>query len=645
VGFAADVGIANGDPADHAHAAYGTLAWTVELAEGCAGCGFAFPDDEDRVEEEFRRNLPFALDMARSARHPDRPVSHLGASTPDFVVDEFPVSYGTTQPVEVTARRSLLPLMLHIQVGSAPVRIVPAKVWPGGRRYGRGSDRYFQRLRGTVSGVRPGELVKVWFATPSGTAASKPFTYRVHSDVGGDVLVVAAEDVTGTLPTQERKTARYAQVYADALTRAGYTSDVYDVDAAGRTEPHPLGVLSHYRTVVWETGDDVVPRVPGQPSGTASRLALEIELSVRDYLNEGGRLVYAGAYAGFGDAQNGAFYYSPGRKACHERAEPCLPLVDDFLQYYLGARRYVGDGGSGSTGPFPVKGVAGEFDGIRGTFHDGDSAKNQDHTATLLATAGFRSPWKFSAFRGVQSSAPLRWDPPTGERFAPRTGAWYVTNRPAPGSHQRLTRTLDLTGYRKASLTLRTSFDTEGDFDYVFVEARTAGRTDWTTLPAADGRTTQSTGRSCPAGWSRLHPRLRHYQGAGCLPRGTTGQWHAATGDSRGWQNWTVDLGRYAGHRVEVSVSYASDESTEGLGVFVDDLAVVADGMTLARSSFETGLEGWRAAGWIRSRQRYEEGAGVVTANTVYLGFGVEGLSSPDMRVDVLRSALRHLHD
>jgi Zinc carboxypeptidase len=639
VGRTADTGITNGDPADHAHAAHGTLAWTVELGEGCGGCGFAFPDDEDLVQEEFRKNLPFALDLARSATSPARPVSHLptttATSTPDLVVDEFPVSYGTTQQVEVTARRTLGPVALHVQVGQAPERVVRTKRWEGGRRYGHGYDRYFHRLRGTVTGVRPGDVVKVWFRATNGSAASKPFTYRVNPDIGGRVLVLAAEDVTGTMPTQQRRTASYAQTYADALAAAGYPSDVYDVDAAGRTEPHPLGVLSHYRTVVWETGDDVVPRVPGQPSGTASRLALEIELSVRDYLNEGGKLVYAGSYAGFGDAQNGAFYFSPGRKACQQRAEPCLPLVDDFLQYYLGAYRYVDDGGSGPTGAFPVRGVAGRFQGLRATF------RRSDHTAALMAAPGVSPPRKVAAF---PSAAPLRWDPPTGQRFTPRTGAWYLAADRTPASYRRLTRTIDLRRHSRAELTFGASYDVEDDWDYLFVEARTVGREDWTTLPAAGGRTSQSTGRSCAARWDRLHPGLRRYQGAGCLPQGTTGRWHAATGDSRGWQTWTVDLSRYAGRRVEVSISYASDETTEGLGVFLDDVSVVADGMTLARTSFEAGLDGWRARGWARSRERYQEGAGVVTATTVYLGFGVEALSSPEMRVGVLRSALRHLH-
>ena len=50
---------------------------------------------------------------------------------------------------------------------------------------------------------------------------------------------------------------------AAALTAAGHTSDVYDFDTQGRKAPHHLGVLSHYKAVLWETGDDVILRAPG----------------------------------------------------------------------------------------------------------------------------------------------------------------------------------------------------------------------------------------------------------------------------------------------------------------------------------------------------------------------------------------------
>ncbi|HEX9372672.1 MAG TPA: hypothetical protein VF897_16795, partial [Roseiflexaceae bacterium] len=39
--------------------------------------------------------------------------------------------------------------------------------------------------------------------------------------------------------------------------------------------------------------------------------------------------------------------------------------------------------------------------------------------------------------------------------------------------------------------------DTEPDWDYVFVEAHTVGQDDWTTLPDANGHTSQDTGQSC----------------------------------------------------------------------------------------------------------------------------------------------------
>ena len=76
--------VTNGETTDYAHAATGALAWTPELSAGCPNCGFVFPDDEALVQEEFERNLPFALSVARSADDPDDPVSVLGIETKPF---------------------------------------------------------------------------------------------------------------------------------------------------------------------------------------------------------------------------------------------------------------------------------------------------------------------------------------------------------------------------------------------------------------------------------------------------------------------------------------------------------------------------------------------------------------------------------
>ncbi|BCJ58832.1 hypothetical protein Jiend_22540 [Micromonospora endophytica] len=45
---------------------------------------------------------------------------------------------------------------------------------------------------------------------------------------------------------------------------------------------------------------------------------------------------------------------------------------------------------------------------------------------------------------------------------------------------------------------------------------------------------------------------------------------------------------------------------------------------------------------WSRSQQAFEEGAAVVTKDTVYLGFGLEGLPPP-ARTALLTRALTHL--
>ena len=81
---------------------------------------------------------------------------------------------------------------------------------------------------------------------------------------------------------EEGAPATQAQKYVDALKANGRSAAVWDVAKQGA--PHPLGVLSHFPAVVHYTGDPV--------PGAATQLA------VRDYLNEGGKLIEAGERAG-----------------------------------------------------------------------------------------------------------------------------------------------------------------------------------------------------------------------------------------------------------------------------------------------------------------------------------------------------------
>ncbi|GAA2084833.1 M14 family metallopeptidase [Actinomadura alba] len=676
-GYDPDIGAelytTNGETDGHMSELYGTLTITPEMSTcqtisnldpndqwvpGDCASVFHFPDDERLIQQEFEKNLPLAIAAAKSAHDPDHPVSVVDKTTPELEIDSFPVSHGRTQPVAVEARRSLKDLTLNYRINSGRTRTADTREWRGGERYGDENKRYYGEFRGTVRDTKPKDKVEVWFeAKKKGKlVSSRHFTYTVAEDIGGKVLVLAAEDVTGASPVQGVTTAKYAGSYTKALTAAGHTSDVYDVDANGRTAPHHLGVLSHYKAVVWETGDDIITRAVGQPGGTTAKLAVDIELNVRDYLNEGGKLLHTGKYAGLAQGANGAYFYEPDVPAQPECVTlsdpPCLPILNDFLQYYLGAYTYVDGGGTGADGkPYPVKGAGGAFTGFQSTLNGGDSANNQNHTASFLTTSSFLPKAQFPQF---DSSAPLAWDRPGGAPFDPRTGAWYVYSQSADMSYKRLTRTVDLTGKSAGELTFGFSFDTEAHWDHVFVEAHTVGSDDWTTLPDANGHTSQETGDSCASGWRTIHPMTTHYQGADCSPTGTTGVWHAASGKSNGWQDWKIDLSAYAGKQVELSITYASDWGTQGIGAFIDDAKVTADGATVAETSFETDLGGWTIAGsppgsgaaandWTRSQRAFEEGAGVATEDTVYVGFGGEGLSTQAARNDLVKKAMQHL--
>ena len=164
-------------------------------------------------------------------------------------------------------------------------------------------------------------------------------------------------------------------------------------------------------------------------------------------------------------------------------------------------------------------------------------------------------------------------------------------------SYKRLTREIAVPA-GGGSMTFWTSYNTEAGWDHLFVEARTAGGDDWTTLPDANGHTTQDTGDSCAEGWVELHPQLD------ALPDlGRRGDLYVDRHDRR-VERRQREL-RVAGSSgastcrsgperpVEVSIAYASDWATQGLGVFVDDV-VLPDGTS---TSFETGLDGWEITG------------------------------------------------
>ncbi|MEU0233072.1 MULTISPECIES: M14 family zinc carboxypeptidase [unclassified Streptomyces] len=574
---------------------------------------FTFPDDEKLIRAEFAKNVPFALAVAESSAHPDRPVSPVGVDAPDLAPKAFTTSYarGGEQEVAVTARKSLRGKTLEYRINGGRVHREELRAWKGGETYGGEDNLYFDEYRAEVAGARPGDSVEVRFTarTREGRAtASAPFTYEVAERVRGDVLVLADEGGT----TAGRHTAAYVKALADNGRRAA----VWDVAVQGA--PDALGVLSHFDAVVWYTGAE-------RPSGDA-------ELAVRSYLNEGGKLINAGEKTG-----------GPTRVGPAE--------TDDFAQYYLGAYHR-----AGLKNPSAFAG-AGAFGGVRAAL--GAAPGNPlDDAGAYTVTSDTLKPKDFPQFASSASAGDY---PGVRTPFEPAEGAAFAAVEHADDTWARLARTVDLTGVpasAKPRLDFQVSHDTEPGYDNLVVEAHTVGQDDWTTLPDARGGTSAEPPADCGEGYYvRGHPFLAHYLTVGedgCAPTGTTGSWNAFTGPSNGWRQASVDLSAWAGGKVELSLSYVSDPGTGGTGAFVDDVRLVT-GTTTEAEGFETSLGAWSTPGapagspgngsdWTRSAALFHSRAAVTTRDTVLLGFGLEHVPGSAERARLVGRALKALH-
>ena len=221
-----------------------------------------------------------------------------------------------------------------------------------------------------------------------------------------------------------------------------------------------------------------------------------------------------------------------------------------------------------------------------------------DPMASYLTTVDvgeFRlSGYRSGGIRYADAIDPDLFDP----LAAPSTGTRFAVSQAADSSYKRLMHTIDVPA-GGATVGFTITRDTEANWDFAFVEAHTVGSDDWTTLPDENGHTSQDTGFSCLV-WPDLHPFITtHYQTVDqaaetCTPSGDTGDWWGASGDSDGPEQWEVDLTPFAGSTVELSISYASDQSVQPPGLFVDDIEVsTGEGST----SFEAGLDGWTVPG------------------------------------------------
>ena len=503
--------------------------------------------------------------------------------------------------------------------------------------------------------------VEVWFE--GGGERSESFTYQPVSDSDRRVLIVAAEDYTGASPVQAPG-PHYLSYFVDALRANGISADVYDVDARGRTAPDHIGVLGHYdtRDLVHGRRRRHAPRRLGRRQRRPARDGHDPR---GPRLHERGRPRALHRQAGRPAVlrRRGSGRSSTTRRArapCNPNPsfDPrrCLNLRGSRrprqrrADYWFGGYVQVADDGNDPAGGlFDVDGVDVPFAGLSWGFNGPASANNQTNSSSFVATSGILPVARVPAVQQLavdtlgQAGRPVRPAQRDAVRLLADRGRVY----------KRLTR--DDRGARVGgNLTFWTSYDTEAAWDHLFVEARTPGGDDWTTLPDANGHTTHATGDSCPARLER----------AASAPR--------ALPDPRGRRHLHADrhhrrlarrlrsFGRLAAvvdrplglrrRTVEISIAYVSDWAVQNLGMFLDDVTL-PDGTS---TSFETDLGGWTVTGpppgsgpngnnFVTDASGFPVGASITTPDSILTGYGFEGIATPAERNAVMRRVLSYL--
>ncbi|KIZ18732.1 protease [Streptomyces natalensis ATCC 27448] len=136
-----------------------------------------------------------------------------------------------------------------------------------------------------------------------------------------------------------------------------------------------------------------------------------------------------------------------------------------------------------------------------------------------------------------------------------------------------LTRSVDLTGKKTASLNLKGWWDIEKDYDFLYAEVSTDGGANWTSLDGtANGKALPRDGSDKPA----------------------------LTGTVAAYQDLVYPLDAYAGKKIDLRFRYQTDGGSALKGFAADAIGVSADGKQLFHDDAEGGDNGWTSKGFSR---------------------------------------------
>ncbi len=157
----------------------------------------------------------------------------------------------------------------------------------------------------------------------------------------------------------------------------------------------------------------------------------------------------------------------------------------------------------------------------------------------------------------------------------PHSGRYQWWSNRGDVSDTTLTRSFDLSGLEKATLSCWLWYDLEEDYDYAYIEISTDGGKTWHTLPSRYTTTTNPAGNNFG---------------------------HGYTGKSGGeetpqWVEERIDLTPYVGGEVLLRFEMVTDDSYNGPGLCIDDIAIPELGY-----SYNAEDEGeWSAAGFVHT--------------------------------------------
>lgn len=182
---------------------------------------------------------------------------------------------------------------------------------------------------------------------------------------------------------------------------------------------------------------------------------------------------------------------------------------------------------------------------------------------------------------------PLKDKTVTTTYNTPHSGTMQWWGGAADNLNATLTRSVDLTGKSAASISAWTWFNIEPDYDALYTRVSTDGGATWADVTAAGA----------------TKPLL--------------------DGDQRTWTQRTWDLSAYAGKSILVRFQYVTDGGLHYDGLFLDDLAITADGANVLADDVEGGDNGWTANGFTRMNGTTSKQAThfYMVENRVYSGY------------------------